>query len=392
MSDTPKKEIKLFYCYAHEDKTLRDELEIHLSGLKRQYRLTNWYDRQILPGEDWEQAIDKNLTTADLILLLISPHFMASDYCYGKEMQRALERHQAGTCRVIPILLRPTYYWEEAPFSTIQLLPTDAIPITRWVDRDEAFHNVVMGIGTTIKAWLGTSNSREDKLKQHKTLTVAQGGTTEEESIRDLVRLQRGVRTPEEAYYQPILKALNELGGSAKMNDVLEKVEQSMKEMLKPADYEMLGSGTNIRWRNTAQWARNSLVKEGLLKSNSPRGIWEITEVGHMSLRHNQVRLQRGARTPEEVYYRPILKALNELGGSAKMNDVLEKVEQSMKNVLKQVDYEPLASDTEMLRWRNTAQWARHTLVKENLLKSNSPRGIWEITEKGRMSLTKEAD
>src|SRR5258708_2391792 len=135
MSDTPRKEIKLFYCYAHEDKTLRDELEIHLSSLKRQYRLNNWYDRQILPGEDWEQAIDKNLTTADLILLLISPHFMDSDYCYGKEMQRALERHQAGTCRVIPILLRPTYSWEEAPFGFIQLLPTDAVPITRWADR-----------------------------------------------------------------------------------------------------------------------------------------------------------------------------------------------------------------------------------------------------------------
>ena len=63
MADVPRKEIKLFYCYAREDKALRDELEIHLGGLKRQYRLTNWYDREILPGEEWEQAIDKNLKT-----------------------------------------------------------------------------------------------------------------------------------------------------------------------------------------------------------------------------------------------------------------------------------------------------------------------------------------
>jgi len=165
MSDTLRKEIKLFYCYAHEDKALRDELEIHLSGLKRQYRLTNWYDRQILPGEDWEQAIDKNLTTADLILLLISPHFMDSDYCYGKEMQRALKRHQAGTCRVIPILLRPTY-WEEAPFSTIQLLPTGAVPITRWADRDEAFYDVVKGINAAIKALLLAHKTKEEWLEK----------------------------------------------------------------------------------------------------------------------------------------------------------------------------------------------------------------------------------
>src|SRR6266852_2490788 len=124
-SGAPKQEIKLFYCYAREDKALRDQFERHLAGLKRHYGLTNWHDREILAGEDWEQAIDKQLNSADIIFLLISPDFMASDYCYGKEMQHALERHEAGTCLVIPILLRPTH-WEGAPFGRIQLLPTDA--------------------------------------------------------------------------------------------------------------------------------------------------------------------------------------------------------------------------------------------------------------------------
>src|SRR5437764_11330237 len=87
MPQTSRQEIKLFYCYAHEDKPLRDELEKHLSWLKRRYQLTNWHDREILPGEEWEQAIDTHLNAADLILLLISPDFMASDYCFGKEMQ-----------------------------------------------------------------------------------------------------------------------------------------------------------------------------------------------------------------------------------------------------------------------------------------------------------------
>ena len=154
-----RQEIKLFYCYAHEDKALHDELQVNLAGLRRQYQLTNWYDREILPGEKWEETIDKHLSTADVILLLISPHFVDSDYCYGKEMQRALERHNAGTCCVIPILLRPTY-WEDNPLGTIQMLPSEARPITSWPDRYEAFHDVARGIGSAIKAMFTVRTQR----------------------------------------------------------------------------------------------------------------------------------------------------------------------------------------------------------------------------------------
>jgi tetratricopeptide (TPR) repeat protein len=169
MAGTSQQEIKLFYCYAREDKPLRDELEKHLAWLRRRYRLTNWHDREILPGEEWEQAIDTHLNTANLILLLISPDFMASDYCYGKEMRRALKRHQAGTCRVVPILLRPTY-WKGAPFSHLQLLPTDARPITRWPDRDEAFQDVVAEINRAIEDLLNSPKTKEEWVKEGNAL------------------------------------------------------------------------------------------------------------------------------------------------------------------------------------------------------------------------------
>lgn len=103
--------------------------------------------------------------------------------------------------------------------------------------------------------------------------------------------------------------------------------------------------------------------------------------------RRNMGRLQRGVRTPEDAFYQPILKVLNGAGGPAKVNDVLAKVEQLMREILTQVDYEPLPSQPETPRWSNTAQWARNTMVKEGLLKSTSPRGIWEITEAGRQFL-----
>src|SRR5438445_12687732 len=97
--------IKLFYCYAREDQHLRDELDTHLQGLRRSRLITSWYDGQLIPGASWEQEIETHLDTADVILLLVSPAFLKSDYCYGKEMQRAIERHQANQARVVPVLL-----------------------------------------------------------------------------------------------------------------------------------------------------------------------------------------------------------------------------------------------------------------------------------------------
>ncbi len=98
-------------------------------------------------------------------------------------------------------------------------------------------------------------------------------------------------------------------------------------------------------------------------------------------------RLRRGLRTREEAYYRPILQALEALGGSAPMSRVLDLVLQSMKGVLRDVDYEPLASEPDMPRWKNAAQWARHSMVKEGLLRNDSPRGVWQISEAGKRFL-----
>ncbi len=100
--------------------------------------------------------------------------------------------------------------------------------------------------------------------------------------------------------------------------------------------------------------------------------------------RRNLGRLRKGLRTPEAAYYVPILKALIELGGSAKMQAVLDKVHKAMKPTLKDVDHEPLASDPDMPRWRNSAQWARNTMRQEGLIKDDSPHGTWEITQAGK--------
>ena len=150
MSTTQQQAVSMFLSYAHEDEDLLRELEAHLSPLKRLGLVSTWYDRRILPSTNWSEEIDEHLEQASIILLLVSSSFIASDYCYEKEMARALERHHAGQARVLPIILRPVDF-KGAPFATLQVLPTNARPITIWPNRDTAFMDVVAGIRRTIE-------------------------------------------------------------------------------------------------------------------------------------------------------------------------------------------------------------------------------------------------
>ena len=131
MAMEPKPDIEVFYSYSHRDDELREELERHLSILKRQGIITDWHDRRIGAGTEWKGQIDIHLNTARVVLLLISSDFLASDYCYDIEMRRAMERHESGEARVIPIILRPAI-WKGAPFEKLQALPKDAKPVTSW--------------------------------------------------------------------------------------------------------------------------------------------------------------------------------------------------------------------------------------------------------------------
>ncbi|MEL7086525.1 MAG: COR domain-containing protein, partial [Cyanobacteria bacterium J06597_1] len=147
----PTAPLKLFYSYAHEDEALRDQLETHLKLLQRQGYIDPWHDRRITAGDEWKDEIDINLEQADIILLLISADFIASDYCYETEMTRAMERHNARDTRVIPIVLRKTEGWgRNTPFGKLQALPKDAKPITLWDDRDSAWADVASGIRNAI--------------------------------------------------------------------------------------------------------------------------------------------------------------------------------------------------------------------------------------------------
>jgi TIR domain len=139
----------IFISYSHRDRELRKELDKHLSNLKRQNIITAWYDGDISPGTEWGSQIIEHLNTDQIILLLISADFMASDFCYSVEMTQAIARHDANQARVLPIILRPTD-WREAPFAKLKLLPTDGKAVTRWPTYDDAFEDIVQGIREAI--------------------------------------------------------------------------------------------------------------------------------------------------------------------------------------------------------------------------------------------------
>ena len=150
MTSANRKPFEIFFSYSHKDKRLRDQLETQLSLLIREGLISTWYDHKITAGNEWAGKIDEHLNAAQIILLLVSADFIASDYCYDKEMKRALERHEAGEARVIPVILRQVE-WKQTPFGKLKPLPTGGKPVILWTDRDSAFFDIAQGIRKVIE-------------------------------------------------------------------------------------------------------------------------------------------------------------------------------------------------------------------------------------------------
>jgi uncharacterized protein YegL len=148
-----KKRVDIFFCYARKDQEILKDLKMYLMPLQRLDFIDVWHDADISPGTAWEEEIRKHLDTADIILLLISPHFMASEYCYSMEMMRAMERHAREEAHVIPVILRPIY-WQGAPFGKLQALPKDALPVTSWRDQSDALFGVAEEIRRIVEELL----------------------------------------------------------------------------------------------------------------------------------------------------------------------------------------------------------------------------------------------
>ena len=136
---------RAFISYSHADEPLRKEFGKHLSLMSRQGLVDVWTDHKIPPGGEFDEHIRAKLEAAELIVLLVSPDFMHSDYCYGVELKRAMERHQERSAVVVPVILRPVDWWS-APFGGLKALPRDGRPVISWPTPDDGFLDAVQSL------------------------------------------------------------------------------------------------------------------------------------------------------------------------------------------------------------------------------------------------------
>lgn len=135
----------IFISYAHVDEDLKKELDKYLKVLKRSSKIESWNDRDLVPGQEWDAEIMGALAKANIILLLISVDFNASDFIWDKELAAAMKRHEDGTAHVVPVILRKCD-WSKMPYAKLQALPRNATPITQYPNKDDAFTEVAQGI------------------------------------------------------------------------------------------------------------------------------------------------------------------------------------------------------------------------------------------------------
>lgn len=151
---------KAFVAYSHLDARFRHELEDQLKLLSRKGKLEWWSEQQLIPGEEKYATLNDKLMEADLILLLISIHFLADDFCWSQQLKKAIERHDNGEAIVVPVFVRPCA-WEGTPIQKLQGVPTNGKAISSWPDKHEGWTEVAREIDRALMAWYDRQQSDE---------------------------------------------------------------------------------------------------------------------------------------------------------------------------------------------------------------------------------------
>lgn len=154
----------LFISYCHQDTRYKNKLLTHLQSLELTHNIDVWYDGKILPGDTIDAEVLKHLNTSDIVLLLVSPYFLASYYCFNVELKKALERHNAGKCIVLPVILSECIIDEKASFSRLMRVPEDGKPIQKFKPQNDGYVNAVLKIKKLIDTKF--SNTRKASVKE----------------------------------------------------------------------------------------------------------------------------------------------------------------------------------------------------------------------------------
>lgn len=146
------RKLRVFLSYSHKDEKELNRLNTHLADLKHLNLIETWHDRKIMGGSNWEQAILQELEQADVILLLVSPDFIASSFCRCTEMNRAIQRDREGNALVIPVALKPVAKFPKEILH-LQGVPRDLKPVTKYQPIDDGYIAAVTLITEALEAF-----------------------------------------------------------------------------------------------------------------------------------------------------------------------------------------------------------------------------------------------
>ncbi len=138
-SETPK---RLFVSYSHADGQLLGRFQKHLAQLQREGSISGWYDRDIRAGTRFDDEIERELAQADIFVACVSPDYIASNYCYERELTSALQREDRGELAIVPVILEPSD-WLSTPLSKFKALPDDGKAVAEFTNPNVAFMQVI---------------------------------------------------------------------------------------------------------------------------------------------------------------------------------------------------------------------------------------------------------
>jgi hypothetical protein len=309
MSETP---VSLFISYARKDEPYMRELVSHLEPLQRGGLISSWYDGQILPGEEWEPQIKRNLEEAQIILLLISKDFINSNYCYEVELSKAIERHKSKTASVIPVILR-SCLWDAVSIgdfrlSELQALPKDAKPIKRWADEDDAYTDVARGLLSRIQQL--QQEQAEEAERQRRDLETQKRHQEQLERERKLQHYREEFEKAIATDYpldNDVVSQLRNLQQQLGLTNVdVAPIEQPIREAAEAKYQEILAEAQRQREEAERQRQRDEYYSGGvyhLNQGNTDQAIADLTQatqLGHPNATQMLAKAQRQKQALED--------------------------------------------------------------------------------------------
>lgn len=143
--------MKAFISYCHADEVMLQRLHVHLANLKREGLIAEWTDEEIPAGGNLDTHISESLNTSQLFICLVSPDYIASNYCYEKEFGTAHKMEIEGKITIVPIIVEPCD-WKSTPFGKIKALPKDGKPVAEWTSPNSAFTDVAQELRKLLTA------------------------------------------------------------------------------------------------------------------------------------------------------------------------------------------------------------------------------------------------